>query len=131
MTPIQAVNPQNNKLKLIAYPNPILRSKALPINLIDDRIKDIAHQMVEIMYESKGIGLAANQVGILDQIIVVDLRDTEDSNPLIILNPIITKLGNIGEKYEEGCLSLPYLIAPICRPDFIELDYLGIDGEKT
>ena len=84
------------------YPDPILRKKALPIKNIDGKVKDIADRMAEAMYANKGIGFAAPQIGILSQIIVVDIGKAWKA----LINPEIVE-GEGESVLEEGCLSLP------------------------
>jgi len=84
------------------YPDPVLRKKAKPVENIDGRVIEIADRMAEAMYKSKGIGLAAPQIGVPDQIIVVDIGEGRQS----FINPTIVE-GNGESVMEEGCLSLP------------------------
>jgi peptide deformylase len=142
-----------SKLKIFTFPEKVLAQKAKPIDRVDKSWHKVADDMLETMYEAPGIGLAANQVGRLDRIIVVDtdyrLKDDEadrkshlDSfpealevepsevihkNPIILINPeIILKEGKI--KYCEGCLSVPEYSAEVERAAKIKVKYKTIDG---
>jgi peptide deformylase len=92
------------------YPDPILRKKAKPVENIDRRIKQIADRMAEVMYTNKGIGLAAPQIGIPYQIIVVDIGEGGRA----FINPEIVE-GDGESVMEEGCLSLPTIEVPVKR----------------
>ncbi|HDP98703.1 MAG TPA: peptide deformylase [bacterium] len=116
-------------LRVIKYGNPILRLKAQKIDKVDADIRRVVDQMVEIMWDEAGIGLAAPQVARSIQLLVVDhsLID-EDGKPTAYLNPEI--LSAEGESImEEGCLSLPDIREEVKRPAAIRLRYQNIDGE--
>ena len=116
------------------YGSPVLKKKAEPIKDIDDGKVKIIMDMFETMKKANGIGLAANQVGLLDSIIVIDLSDIKEESdeeleltkdlkkPMIIINPKIT---NTWDEmiYEEGCLSVPEVRAEVQRPKFIKINY--------
>jgi peptide deformylase len=106
------------------YPDPILRKKALLVKNIDGQIKEIADRMAESMYANKGIGLAAPQIGISHQIIVVDLGEGLN----ILINPEIIE-GEGESILEEGCLSLPNIEVPVKRKDKIFIRALDLDGK--
>jgi peptide deformylase len=106
------------------YPDPILRKKALPVKNIDGQVKEIADRMAEAMYANKGIGLAAPQIGIPSQIIVVDLGEGLN----ILINPEIVE-GEGESVLEEGCLSLPNIEVPVKRRDKVFIRALDLDGK--
>jgi peptide deformylase len=108
------------------YPDPVLRKKALPIKNIDAKVKDIADRMAEAMYANKGIGLAAPQIGILSQIIVVDIGEGRKA----FINPEIVE-GEGESVLEEGCLSLPTIEVPVKRTDKILIRALDLDGKEV
>jgi peptide deformylase len=94
-------------LKILTYPDEVLRQKALPVESVDAEIRELVDNMAETMYAAPGVGLAANQVGVLKQVVVIDVSYT-DGNPnlLVLINPeILHKSGKCIS--EEGCLSLP------------------------
>ena len=83
------------------------------------------------MYQSKGIGLAAVQVGILKRILVIDVSDKDEKKePLSFINPVIKKVSNETSIYEEGCLSIPDTFIEIERPKVCEVQYIDIDGKE-
>ena len=118
-----------SKLRVIKYGNPILRMKAERIETIDARIQQLAKEMVEIMLEEEGIGLAAPQVAQSIQLLVVDHSlIEEEGKPKAYINPAIIETE--GESVmEEGCLSLPDIHEEVKRPDIIKLRYQDISGD--
>lgn len=105
----------------------ILRKQAKPVEEIDEKIQILIDDMIETMHASNGVGLAAQQVGILKQIIVIDLYDGND--PLILINPKILKTKGEHE-VEEGCLSFPNEYATVVRPKEVEVEALDRNGKK-
>ena len=147
------------KLKIFTFPDMILAKKALPIARVEKTYFKLADDMLETMYEAPGVGLAANQVGILERFIVVDTEyktyDPEDPDeveqakealknggelidgqvvigrkPLVLINPkIILREGSIST--EEGCLSVPKYYADVTRSEKVKVQYQTIDGLET
>jgi peptide deformylase len=107
------------------YPDPILRKKAKPVENIDGRVKEIADRMAEVMYTNKGIGLAAPQIGIPNQIIVVDTGEGRRS----FINPEIVE-GDGESVMEEGCLSLPTIEVPVKRMERVFVRAWDLDGKE-
>jgi len=107
------------------YPDPILRKKAKPVENIDGRVKEIADRMAEVMYTNKGIGLAAPQIGIPNQIIVVDIGEGRRS----FINPEIVE-GDGESIMEEGCLSLPTIDVPVKRMERVLVRAWDLDGKE-
>jgi peptide deformylase len=139
------------KLKIYTFPDAVLAKKALPIERVGKEYHRLADDMLETMYDAPGIGLAANQVGILERIIVVDteydVMDLDElepgapmpagevvngqlisgKKPLILINPeIILREGKSSMK--EACLSVPDYSAEVQRADKIKVQYQDIDG---
>ena len=112
-------------LKILKYPNPLLRKKCREINEITPEIKRLALDMIETMNESKGVGLAAPQVGELKRLIIIQTGD----NPLILVNPKILNKTKETETAEEGCLCLPDLFLNIKRAKGAEVEALNENGE--
>ncbi len=112
-------------LEIKVYPDSILRRKAKDVEKIDDRIVKLLDEMAETMYHFNGIGLAAEQVGILEKLIVIDLR-REGKNELIeLINPVIIDSEGTYEEHEEGCLSVPgYYDTVKDRKKWIKVKYL-------
>lgn len=115
---------------LIILPDPVLRQTSKPIETVDERVKRLADDMLETMYDAPGIGLAAIQVGEPLRMLVIDVaKEGEDKTPRIFLNPEI--LGHSEERnvYEEGCLSIPDYYAEVERPATVTVRYLGLDDK--
>jgi peptide deformylase len=93
-------------LKIRKFPDPVLRKGAAPVDGITDDIIKLSADMLETMYSARGIGLAANQVGISLRLIVLHLQSKKGDEPLILINPVIVE-SSLEEVSEEGCLSLP------------------------
>jgi peptide deformylase len=98
--------------------------------MVGESEKKLAKDLFETMYESKGIGLAAVQVGVLKRILVIDVSSKEEKkNPLCFINPIIKKISDETSIYEEGCLSIPDTFIEIERPKICEVEYIDLDGK--
>lgn len=117
----------SEKMKIYTYPEPVLRGKAEPVTDIDEDIKALIERMAETMYEAPGIGLAANQVGVLRQVIVYDVTPKEEGRNLsVLINPeIVLAEGNIA--FEEACLSVVDFSAEVNR--YSRVKVWGIDQE--
>lgn len=107
-----------------------LRQPAKRIAKVDDGIRDLAMKMLQTMYSANGIGLAAPQVAINKQIIVIDCEpDNPDHEPLVLINPEITKFGSELSQFEEGCLSIPGVYLDVERPEAIEVKFKDTNGK--
>lgn len=116
------------KLKILKYPDPRLRQKALPVATVDNEVQQLVDDMTETMYDARGIGLAAVQVNVLKQVIVID-NSEDKSDLLVLINPeIIEQDGQ--QLIEEGCLSVPGIYAPVERADSIKFRALNRRGES-
>ena len=108
-----------------------MRQVAQPVDDITDDILQLANNMAETMYAAPGIGLAANQVGLLKRVIVMDCaRDDEPPALWKMINPEIIWLSEENTKMEEGCLSIPGHNAEVVRPSKVQVSYLDIEGQK-
>jgi len=116
-------------LKILIFPDQRLRTIAKEILVIDDEIKALARNLLETMYEGKGIGLSATQANIHKRILVVDVSEEKDS-PLILINPKIEVLNEEEEVNSEGCLSVPGFFEEVSRPSEINITALNLEGEK-
>ena len=115
-------------LPILHYPDPRLHTVAKPVQVIDARIRQIVADMAETMYDAPGIGLAATQVDIHEQIIVVDI--SEEKNQLqVFINMEILDSSAEAKVYEEGCLSVPGIYDEVERPDQIKVRALNLDGQ--
>ncbi|MDZ4198471.1 MAG: peptide deformylase [Kiritimatiellia bacterium] len=129
-------------LKLRYYGDPALRVVSRPVTDFGEPVRRIAQEMLVVMREKEGVGLAAQQVGETLALCVIDISsrvDTDEegrrynpdlSMPMIIANPRIVHAGEALECYEEGCLSFPEITAPIERPGEIDLEYQDETGAK-
>jgi peptide deformylase len=114
-------------LEVLHFPDDRLRNKAVTVEDISSETKEISINMLETMYAESGIGLAATQVNILKRIVVIDISE-EKNEPLILINPEITKLEG-KETMREGCLSVPDYFDTVERAETIEFNYKTIENE--
>jgi len=115
------------KLVILEYPDPRLRKKAVAVTSVDDALRQLADNMLETMYASKGVGLAATQVDVHKRLIVLDVSE-ERSQPLVLFNPELL-LAEGSAPAEEGCLSLPGIYDKLSRATHIRVRALGRNGE--
>jgi peptide deformylase len=131
-------------LEILRFPDPRLRRKCSEVSVVGDEHREFAQNMLETMYHSKGIGLAAAQVNSLIRLIVIDTRPRDGgrykpedqteleraiAQPLVLFNPrLINSEGK--NTFDEGCLSVPGYFETVQRKNRIELEYLDINGEE-
>ena len=116
---------------ILTEPNKLLRQISKPVDKVRDEERRLMDDMLDIMYEAPGIGLAAIQIGIPKRIIVMDIsRDEKKREPRYFVNPVIKKRNEEKSIYEEGCLSVPDQFAEIERPNSCEVEYLDYHGNK-
>ncbi|MGK7930860.1 MAG: peptide deformylase [Microcystaceae cyanobacterium] len=114
----------NPPLELHYLGDRTLRQPAKRVAKVDDSVRKLAKEMLQTMYSSQGIGLAAPQVAVNKQVIVIDCKpDEAEHPPLILINPKITRYGSTLCKGEEGCLSIPGVYLDVIRPEAIEVSY--------
>ncbi len=143
-------------LDVLTFPDPRLKQKSLPVKIVNQDLEKFVQDLLETMYEKRGIGLAAPQVGRLERVVVIDTRprfkrgqnenseqadkDQEEQEeteleskvkqPLILINPnIVFKKGET--TYEEGCLSVPSYYEVVSRAEYVEVETLNFAGEKV
>ena len=111
-------------LEIYKLGDDVLRQNSKRITKVDESIRKLAREMLQSMYAAKGIGLAAPQIGINKELLVIDVN-FEDSaaEPLILINPEITDFGSTLNSYEEGCLSIPGVYLNVVRPSTIKLKF--------
>ena len=117
--------------KILIEPNKLLREVSQPVKEVNKEIQSLMDDMLETMYSANGIGLAAIQIGIPKNLIVIDLLTKEKKkDPIFFVNPKIIKKSIKKSKYEEGCLSIPNLFAEVQRPSECEIEYLDYNGKS-
>ena len=114
-------------LTILEFPDPRLRTVAEPVESVDDAIRTLVDDMFDTMYDAPGIGLAATQVNVHKQVVVMDLSE-DRSEPLVFINPKVTVLQDDTLPYDEGCLSVPGFYETVDRPANIKVDALDRDG---
>ena len=116
---------------IITEPNKILRQNSLPVNKIGKDEQRLMDDMLETMYNAKGIGLAAIQIGVPKRIIVMDIsKNDEKNNPMYFVNPLIKNKIPETSTYEEGCLSVPNFFAEMDRSKKCDVEYQDYSGNK-
>lgn len=116
--------------EIITAPDPRLKEVSKPVDRVDDGLRALMDDMLETMYAAPGIGLAAIQVGVPKQVIVMDLaRDGEKPAPRYFINPEILWTSDDTAVYEEGCLSVPDMYEDVERPARCRVRYLDYQGE--
>ena len=116
------------QLEIIHYPHPTLRVKSDPIRRVDAELRAAAAQMFELMYEHKGVGLAANQVDLpLRMFVVNESGEPDEGEELVLINPEL-QLPKGSEMAQEGCLSMPGLLGDVKRPKSVRLSAYDLQG---
>ncbi|MES2106190.1 MAG: peptide deformylase [Pseudomonadota bacterium] len=115
-------------LNILRYPDPRLHKVAKPVTVFDARLKKLAADMAETMYEAPGVGLAASQVDVHEQLIVIDTSDT-NSELQVFINPEIVWASEETKVYDEGCLSVPGIYDGVERPAEVKVKALDLDGK--
>lgn len=117
------------KLKILEFPDPRLRTKASPVEVVDDELRAFIGDLFETMYDAPGIGLAATQVDVHKRLLVTDVSIDKDT-PFVLINPeILEKDGVIFT--DEGCLSVPGYYEEVERAEHIKVRFLDRDGEDV
>jgi peptide deformylase len=119
-------------LDILTVPHPVLKQVSTPVERVDDDLRRLMDDMLETMYAAPGIGLAAIQVGVPKQVIVMDLaRQGEPPQPRYFVNPEILWASDETAPYEEGCLSVPEVYDEVDRPARVKLRYLDYHGQEV
>ena len=123
------------KLKVLTAPDSKLTKEAKPIESVNDNVRKFMDDMLETMYHDHGVGLAANQVGVLQRVIVMDLQEDDDKErqegfyPLFLANPeIIETSGDVAEA-DEACMSIPGQRISVARPERVKVRFLNYNNE--
>lgn len=116
--------------EILTAPDPRLRQVSAPLKVVDDAARALMDDMLETMYEAKGIGLAAIQIGVPSRIIVMDLAaEGEAPEPRYFVNPVVSDPSEETSLYQEGCLSVPEFYEEVERPARCRIEYLDYDGK--
>ncbi len=115
-------------LPILQYPDSRLHKVAKPIAQVDDRVRRLVDDMLETMYEAKGVGLAATQVDVHERLVVIDTSE-ERNDPLVLINPEIIQVSDELIIWEEGCLSVPTIYDKVERHARIRVRATNRDGE--
>ena len=117
---------------ILTVPDPILKEVSKPVAEVTDETRALMDDMLETMYAAPGIGLAAVQIGVPINVIVMDLaREGEDPQPKYYVNPEILEDVEELQPYEEGCLSIPDVFDTVERPERVKLTYLDYNGQRV
>lgn len=117
-------------MEIIFYPHPTLRYKSKPIRRVDNELKKIVAEMFELMYEAKGIGLAANQVDLPLQLFVINVEgNPKTGEELVFINPVVSQPKGT-ETAEEGCLSIPGVNGNVSRPGKVHVSGYDLSGNE-
>jgi peptide deformylase len=115
---------KNPPLTIYHLGDRVLRQPAKRIAKVDDELRQLIRDMLQTMYSQDGVGLAAPQVGIHKQLVVVDIKPDDQANPpLILINPVVKSLAGDLCTDQEGCLSIPGVYLDVQRPDMLEVAY--------
>ena len=118
--------------EILVVPDPVLKKVSAPVEAVDDELRALMDDMLETMYAAPGIGLAAIQVGVPKQVIVMDLAGKDEPPaPRYFVNPQILWASEDTAPYEEGCLSIPEIYDEVERPAQVKLKYLDYNGAEV
>lgn len=118
------------KLTILRYPDPRLHTVAKAVAQVDDRIRRLIDDMLETMYEADGVGLAASQVDVHEQVIVIDTSDTRNQ-PVVLVNPELLSTSDEQVIDEEGCLSVPSVYDKVSRAARVRVRALNREGQPV
>ncbi len=117
-------------LRVLKYPHPVLRHKSKPLARVDAELRNTVRAMFDLMYEQKGVGLAANQVDLPYRFFIINTEgDPEKGEEHVFLNPVIVKRSG-SEEADEGCLSVPELFLPVKRSAKVTISAYNLAGEE-
>ncbi|HYE02794.1 MAG TPA: peptide deformylase [Phycisphaerales bacterium] len=133
------MGPDPAELSILHYPHPALRIRAAPVPQVDDHVRAVAAQMIRLMIQAEGVGLAAPQVGLPWRLFVAHVPPSAERStsseppgateaPVVYVNPVLVPLGREAELGEEGCLSLPDVAGEVMRATRVGIEALALDG---
>jgi len=115
---------------ILIHPDPRLKKVCEPVSSVDDKIRKLADDMLETMYDAPGVGLAGPQIGVMKRIFVIDCADKESTpDPMVLINPEISWTSEELNTYEEGCLSIPDIYEEVTRPKMVRMKFLDATGK--
>lgn len=117
-------------LNFIIAPHPIFKQKAKPVAEVNDTIRKIANDMLDTIYHEGAVGIGANMVGVEHKIAVLDLRENNAKNPIVLINPEITEYSKETEVADEGSYSFPGIMVSVPRATKITVQYIDLDGKN-
>ncbi|KAJ0113615.1 hypothetical protein Patl1_02771 [Pistacia atlantica] len=118
-------------LKIVEYPDPILRARNKRIVTFDDNLKKLVDEMFDVMYKTDGIGLSAPQVGMNVQLMVFNpVGECGEGEEIVLINPRVNKYSKKKVLFNEGCLSFPGICADVQRPESVKIDARDINGTR-
>ncbi len=121
----------DNLYDIIIVPDPVLKETATPVENFDDGLRAQMDKMLATMYDAPGIGLAANQVGLLNRVLVMDVDQRDGQRkPIWMVNPEVIWTSEEPSVMEEGCLSIPGQYAEVQRPKQVRVKYLNYEGQE-
>ncbi len=114
---------------ILIHPDPRLKKVCDPVPVIDAAVQGLAEDMLATMYAAPGVGLAAPQVGITQQIFVMDCAGKDNApQPMVLINPRVTWMSETTRLHEEGCLSIPEIYEDVTRPDRVRVAFTDLSG---
>jgi peptide deformylase len=116
-------------LPILCFPDPRLHTVAKPVAVVDERLRSLCADMLETMYDAKGIGLAATQVNVHERLIVIDVSEERDQ-PMVLINPELVWTSPTTHLNEEGCLSVPGIYDGVTRFDAVHCRALDAQGQS-
>ena len=123
-------------LEIVKFPNPILKKKSHPVKIVNDSLRNMMDNMLQTMYHTNGIGLAAVQVGVLKRVLVMNVGYNKDhekvygGKEIFMVNPEIIEKSKDSSCYKEGCLSFPAIQAEVKRPKKVKVRFLNYFGNE-
>ncbi|CAI0455107.1 unnamed protein product, partial [Linum tenue] len=118
-------------LKIVEYPDPLLRAKNKKIGTFDENLKKLVDEMFSVMYKTDGIGLSAPQVGVNVQLMVFNpAGEPGEGEEIVLVNPRVSKISKKRVLFNEGCLSFPGMYADVERPESVKVDAMDINGAR-
>ncbi|MEX0953466.1 MAG: peptide deformylase [Nitriliruptoraceae bacterium] len=117
-------------LEIRMFGDPVLRQRARTVDDFDGHLRRLADDMLETMREAEGVGLAANQVGVLKRLFTWESHDEDTVSGGAVVNPVLVDASEDLQDGDEGCLSLPGLFYPLQRPLRVEVRHQDLDGEE-